>query len=110
MSLYTIDGVLNTEWARRALVRCTDIIIESTIDPFVLARKVYSKEIIPEDVYKRVRDNQTRDSKETRLEEILDCLKSRIEHNANILKIFVDILRQLSQNDLADNIVAKYKG
>ena len=57
-----------------------------------------------------MRDKHTRDSSETRLEEILDCLKSHIEPNSNILKIFVDILRHLSQNDLADNIVAKYKG
>ena len=42
--------------AERALVRCTDIIVESTIDPFILARKLYSKEIISEDVYKRVQD------------------------------------------------------
>ena len=51
--IYSLDGTLNSEKARIALVQCTDIIIESTIDPIVLAKKVYSKEIISEYVYKR---------------------------------------------------------
>ena len=58
----------------------------------------------------RVRDKQTRDTSEERLETILDCLKSRIDHNADILKMFLVILRDLSQNDLADIIEAKYNG
>ena len=58
----------------------------------------------------RVRDKQTRDTSEERLETILDCLKSRIDHNADILNMFLVILRDLSQNDLADIIEAKYNG
>ena len=65
---------------------------------------------MPDDVYKKMKDRECRDTKEERLEKILDCLKNRIEHNANIFKIFENILRNLSQDDLADIIVAKYKG
>ena len=42
-----------------ALVQCTDIIVESTIDPITLARKVYSKQVISENFYKRVGDTAT---------------------------------------------------
>ena len=58
----------------------------------------------------RVRDKQTRDTSEERLETILDCLKNRNDHNADILKMFLVILRDLSQNDLVDIIEAKYNG
>ena len=64
--------------ARKALVQCTDIIVESTIDPIVLARKLYSEEVISENVYKRVRDMACRDTNEQRLEIILDDIKDRV--------------------------------
>ena len=58
----------------------------------------------------RVRDKQSRDTCEDRLETVLDYLKSHIDHNTDILNIFLIILRDLSQNDLADIIEAKYNG
>ena len=57
--------------AKRTLVQCSDIITESTIDPFTLARTLYSKEVFPEDTYKTVRDMSTRDSNEGQLQQIL---------------------------------------
>ena len=39
------------DMARRALVQCTDIIVESNIDSIVLARKLYSGLMISENVY-----------------------------------------------------------
>ena len=35
-----------------------DVIIKLVIDPFVLAKKLYSKEVMPEDVYKKVKDTR----------------------------------------------------
>ena len=58
MFAFTVGSTLNSEMARRALVQSTDTIVESNIDPFILARKAYSKEIISEDVYKVVRDKK----------------------------------------------------
>ena len=58
----------------------------------------------------KVKDKQTRDTNEERLETILDCLKNRVKYNADILKKFLVILRYISQNELADNITAKYNG
>ena len=110
MSLYIIDGILNSEFARRALVQCTDDIIESTIDAFVLIRKLYSKEVISENVYKIARDKKTRDSNEERLDMILDNLKDHVKHDASIFTSFVYILRGMGHNDLADVIIEKYKG
>ena len=48
----------NTVAARRALVQCAPIITGSTIDPLDLSRCALSKEIISEDVDKKVKDRQ----------------------------------------------------
>ena len=94
--------------ARTALVQCTDIIVESTIDPNTLARKLYSEQVISETVYRKVRDTACRDTDEQRLETILDEIKDLVKHDAGILTKFLDILREkLSRNDLADKIMSK---
>ena len=99
---------LDSAVAKRALVQCTDIIIESNIDPFILVIKLYSREIIPQNVYKRVKDKDTRDSAEDRHGRILDHLTDRIEHDVNILTSFLSVLRELGRDDLADIIMTKY--
>ena len=101
---------LNSEIARRALIQCTDTIVESNINPFTLVRKLYSKEVISKDVCKRVRDKESRDTSEERLERIVDDIEDRIKHDAIVLMIFLDVLNNLSRKDLADIIMAKYKG
>ena len=94
--------------ARTVLVQCTDIIVESNIDPIVLSRKLHSELIISENVYRRVRDKACRDTNEERLETILDDIKDRIKHDASILTKFVDILREkLNRGDIADKIISK---
>ena len=96
----------------QALVKCTSAIVESTIEPIILARRLSIKEIISEDVYKIVKDKKTGDTSTDRLEYILDDLKDHIKHNANAFMIFLDILRDdsLNQQDLADKIMSKYEG
>ena len=95
--------------AKRTLVQCSDIIAESSIDPFTLARKLYAKEVFPEDTYKRVKDMSTRDSNKSRLQQILEHLIERVRLNADILMSFLDILKDLERRDLADLILKKYK-
>ena len=96
--------------ARKVLVRSTDIIVESGIDPVVLARKLYAKEIMSDNVYKRIRDTASRDSNEERLEAIVRDLRSRVENNASIVMIFVDILRvDLKRQDLVDKVMSNLK-
>ena len=109
MSLCSIDGTLNSEICRRALVQCTDVIVESNVDPIALARKLLSKEVISENVYKNVKDKETTSD---RLDRILDDLKDRVKHNVSIFTTFLDILRDdsLKRHDLADKIMSKYKG
>ena len=108
----SIDGTLNCEICRRALVQCTDIIVESNIDPIALARKLYSKELISENIYKKVKDKETRETSFDRLDKILDDLKDHVKHNASTFTTFLDILKDdsLNQRDLADIIMSKYKG
>ena len=96
--------------ARRALVKCTDIFVESNIESSDLARKLYSAEVISEDMYTSVRDKQCRDTNKERLEKILDELKDRVTHNVSILTTLFEILNDLKRNDLADIISTKYKG
>ena len=108
----SIDGTLNCEICRRALVQCTDVIVESNVDPIALARKLYSKEVISEDTYKKVKDKETRETTSDRIDRILDDLKDRVKHNASTFTTFLDILRDdsLKRHDLADKIMSKYKG
>ena len=73
-------------------------------------RKLHSKEVISESTYKRIRDRECGDTKEERLEKILDDLKDRIKHDTSVFKTFLDVLNDLSRKDLADIIVSKYKG
>ena len=110
--LYTLDDTLNSDIARRALVKCTSAIVESTIEPIVLARRLISEEIISEDVYKIIKDKKTGDTSADRLDQILDDLKDHVKHNASAFMIFLDILRDdsLNRQDLADKIMSKYKG
>ena len=110
--LFTLEGALNCKICRRTLVKCTNIIVESNIDPIALARRLHSEEIISEDVYKIVKDKKTGDTSTDRLDYILDDLKDHVKHNASTFKIFLDILRDdsLNQQDLADKIMSKYKG
>ena len=96
--------------AKKSLVQSTDIIVESGIDPAVLARKLYAKEIMSDNVYDRVRDKAARDTNEELLEAILSDLRSRVKNDANILITFVDILKvDLKRQDLADTIMSKLK-
>ena len=96
--------------AKKVLIWSTDVIVESSIDPAVLARKLYAKEIISDNVYDRVRDKASRDTNEERLEAILSDVRSRVKNDANILMIFVDILKvDLKQQDLVDKIMSELK-
>ena len=56
---FTLDGTLNSDVARRALLKCTSAIVESAIEPVTLARRLVEEEVISEDVYKIVKDKKT---------------------------------------------------
>ena len=74
-------------------------------------RKLHSKEVISESTYKRIRDRECGDTKEERLEKLLDDLKDRIKHDTSVFRAFFDVLKNdLSRKDLADKIMSKYKG
>ena len=111
-SLYILDGTLNSYVARRALLNCTSAIVESSIQPIILARRLVQEEVISEDVYKIVKDKKTGATSEERLDLILDDLKDHVKLDANAFQIFLDVLRNdsLSQQDLAEKIMSKYKG
>ena len=111
-SLYILDGTLNSDVARRALLNCTTAIVESSIQPITLARRLVQEEVISEDVYKIVKDKKTGATSEERLDLILDDLKDHVKLDANAFQIFLDVLRNdsLSQQDLAEKIMSKYKG
>ena len=112
MSLHSTDDPLKSAVARRALVQCTDVIVESFMDPIVLARRLYSREVISEDVYKIIKDQKSGATSTDRLDLILDYLKDHVKDNVNTFMIFLDILRDdsLNRQDLADKIFSKYKG
>ena len=96
--------------ALRALVQCTDSIVESTIDPVDLARKLFSELVISKDVYNRVKDKACKDTDKERRDIILDEIEDRVKRDPGILTKFVDTLRmKFNRNDLADEIMSKWK-
>ena len=101
---------LNSAVVNKVLVHCIVDIVESSIDPFALARRLYSKEIICENVYKRIKDSGTGDTMEDRLEKILDHLKDLAKNDASILITFLNILSDLGRDNLTDTIEKKYLG
>ena len=101
---------LNSDATKKALVKCADLIVESTIDPNALARKLNARDVISENEYKRVIDSKTGDSEEERREKILGYVKDRVKLNADIFTTFLKVLKDdLGRDDLADKIMAKYK-
>ena len=100
---------MNSDAAKKALVQCADLIVESEIDPNALARKLNTRGVISENEHKKIKDDRARDSEEERREKILDYVKDRIKHNADIFTTFLEILKGLGRDDLADKIMAKYK-
>ena len=110
MTSILTSATLNPVVVKRTLVQCTVNIVESSIDPFALARRLHSNEIISENVYKRMKDSGTRDTMEDRLEKILDHLKDLAKNDASILTAFLNILSDLGRDDLTDIIQRKYLG
>ena len=55
-----------------------------------------------------MRDRETRDSTNNRLEDILHHLKYHVEHNVNILTEFLNVLSHLNREDLANIIRTVY--
>ena len=110
--LYTLDGTANGDIARRALLKCTSAIVESTIEPITLARRLVEEEVISEHVYKSVKDKKTGATDAECLHLILDDVRDHVKLNANSFMIFLDILRNdcFNRQELADKIMSKYTG
>ena len=102
----------NTVAARKALLQCAPIIIGSTIDPLDLSRRALSREIISEDVYKKVKDRHSRDTTKERMGYIIDELTDRIRYDedGSIFSTFLSILGEMGRNDLVNKVKEKYKG
>ena len=101
---------MNSDAANKALVQCADLIVESTIDPNALGRKLNAREVIFDIEYKRVKDSSTKESTMERRDMILEYVKDRIKLNADIFTTFLEVLKKdLGRGDLADKIMAKYK-
>ena len=104
---FILDGTLNSDVARRALLKCTRAIVESTIEPISLAMRLVEEEVISEDVYKIIKDKKTGATGTERLDMILDDVKDHVKVNANAFLIFLDTLRDdsLNRQDLANKII-----
>ena len=99
--------MIDCKAATTALVKCTSSIVESKINAIDLARELFSKQIIFESVFDRVRDEACKDTNKHRLDIILDEIRSRVKYKADILTIFVNILREkFKRDDLADEIMS----
>ena len=100
--------------AQSALRRNTDKILQSGIDPFLLATKLDSAEIIPEDVYWTVADQFTGMTATQRIGLLLKSLRASVKQDGRVFDKFILILREVGGKvigeALAEQLISSYKG
>ena len=99
--------------ARTALRKNFDKIIESTIDSFDPARKLFAAQILPDDVYLKVLDENVNMSTQRRMHLVLTSLRGAVTLNGRAFEIFLDILKEgdsVIGNSLAESLIKDYEG
>ena len=100
--------------AHSALRRNTNKILQSGIDPFILASSLDSAEIIPEDVYWTVTDQFTGMTATQRIGLLLKSLRASVKQDGRVFDKFISILREVGGKVigevLAEQLISSYKG
>ena len=117
-----VDACLNmsstkptdTNAARTALRINFSQIIESSIDPFGLARKLFTAKLLPEDICFKAMDENTGMTSERRMSLILTSLHKAVKINVTVFDTFLVILREVGGEfvgeSLAGSLIKDYEG
>ncbi len=71
-----------------------------------LGDALFAKQIISLDVKKKLRN--TTQSEENRTREAIECIISKVKHNSQVFHDFVDLLKELDHQDIADKLLTNY--
>ena len=99
--------------ARTALRKNFDKIVESTIDPFELARKLFAAQILPDNVYLKVMDDNINLSTQRRMHLVLTSIRGAVTLNGRVFKKLLDILKEggsVIGDSLTELLVKDYEG
>ena len=108
---YPADMTIDSDIAHRALRKNTDkIVCEGGIDPFVLARKLDSAELITDDVYRQCTDRNNDWPDGDRVEHIIKQIRIDIQRNGEVFNDFLEVLRDAGHQHIVDILSLTYQG
>ena len=108
---YSPDMTIDPDIAHRALRKNTDkIVCEGGIDPFVLARKLDSAELITDDVYRQCTDRYNDWSDHDRVEHIIKQIRVDIQKDGDVFNDFLKVLRDAGHQPIVDILSSTYQG
>ena len=100
--------------AQRSLRKNFDLLVESSIDPFALARKLDTAELLPEHVCLTVMDVNTGMTSQRRMEILLNSLRAAVKSDGRVFDKFLDIIKEVGGrvigNNHAASLIEDYEG
>ena len=98
--------------AYQAVRRNSSKIVQSGIDPIVLAAKLDSSNAINETDYRLVIDRNTTASSQERLQILVDSVKENVRYNSAVFGSFVKHLNEsgIPGHSIAQELIASYQG
>lgn len=98
--------------AYQAVRRNSCKLVQSGIDPIVLAAKLDSSNAINETDYRLVIDRNTAASSQERLQILVDSVKENVKYNSTVFGSFVKHLNEsgIPGRSIAQNLMASYQG
>lgn len=101
---------IDPDIAHRALRKNTDkIVCDGGIDPFVLARKLDSAELITDDVYRQCTDRNNDWSDCVRVEHIIKQIRIDIQKDGKVFNEFLKVLHDAGHQHIVDILSSTYQ-
>lgn len=101
-------GIIDEESPASTVIRLyTDRIVSSGLDPFQVARKLFSSGILCSDDYHTITDRRTGQSSRERLHSIIDLVSISVKSDKGVFSTFVKIVRSIgniTSRNLADSL------
>ena len=102
----------DTEIAYQVLRVNNTLILEADLDLHSLGSKLFSREIISDNEWKKLKDDRTGKTSVERMGSLLDIVRATVRNNGTVFAQFIKILSEGSQRekDLAEKLIKSYQG
>ena len=101
-------GIVDEESPASTVIRLyTDRIVSSGLDPFQIARKLFSSGILCNNDYHTITDRRTGQSSRERLQSIMGLVSSSVYNDKGVFGTFIKIVRSIgniTSRNLADSL------